>query len=312
MWKQVNYRNKIILLPVLGIAKSIVNPFPMSQFLTSHALNNSLEEIIRNARKKLIIVSPYIKLHKRYKDTLTERIKDSKLRIYLVFREKKGDRFKNIKDIDLEFFKGFPNIQICINRNIHAKFYANENQSLLTSMNMYDYSQKINIEFGILYHSGNHPYLPKEQAKLNLDIKKKVCKLISESEIIWGSKDTNPLVLFPEIGSDKPIDQIGDEKGGQMLHEPNPFDDEEQGYCIRTGKPIKFNLGKPYCNAAYETWKQFSNRDYEEKYCHFSGEKSDGKTSHNKPVLLKNWAAALEKYPHLINKTANKKVVRVY
>lgn len=32
--------------------------------------------------------------------------------------------------------------------------------------------------------------------------------------------------------------------------------------------------------------------DYKEKYCHFSGEPSNGETSVNKPILKKNWKKA--------------------
>ena len=36
--------------------------------------------------------------------------------------------------------------------------------------------------------------------------------------------------------------------------------------------------------------------DYLEKYCHFSGEPSNGETSFNKPILKKNWKKAKAKF----------------
>lgn len=51
------------------------------------------------------------------------------------------------------------------------------------------------------------------------------------------------------------------------------------GYCIRTGEEIPFNLKRPYCSKAFNTWSQFGNEDYQEKYCHFSGEESHGATT---------------------------------
>ncbi|HKG06835.1 MAG TPA: hypothetical protein VKB19_10280 [Pedobacter sp.] len=65
-----------------------------------------------------------------------------------------------------------------------------------------------------------------------------------------------------------------------------------KGYCIRTGVPIPFNAIRPYCDEAYKSWANYSNSDYKEKYCHFSGESSNGATSLNKPILKKNWAAS--------------------
>lgn len=36
--------------------------------------------------------------------------------------------------------------------------------------------------------------------------------------------------------------------------------------------------------------------NYPEKYCHFSGDKSNGKTSKIKPILGKYWKVAKEKH----------------
>lgn len=47
-------------------------------------------------------------------------------------------------------------------------------------------------------------------------------------------------------------------------------------------------------NEAYQSWSKFSNPDYPEKYCHFSGEPSNGETTFARPILKKNWARAKE------------------
>lgn len=57
------------------------------------------------------------------------------------------------------------------------------------------------------------------------------------------------------------------------------------GYCIRTGKPIPFNLNKPMSKEAYDSWCRYKNPDYKEKYCHQTGKESFGKTSMKNPVL---------------------------
>lgn len=73
--------------------------------------------------------------------------------------------------------------------------------------------------------------------------------------------------------------------------------DKLNGYCIRTGKPIPYNPKRPLSNDAYESWSQFSNPDYPEKYCHYSGEPSKGDTSFAKPILYKNWKKAKKMHP---------------
>ncbi|HNG44142.1 MAG TPA: hypothetical protein PK203_20670, partial [Cyclobacteriaceae bacterium] len=74
----------------------------------------------------------------------------------------------------------------------------------------------------------------------------------------------------------------------------SPILENLMGHCIRTGVQIPFNLERPLSYDAYLTWSQFSNGDYPEKYCHFSGEPSNGETSFNYPILKKNWQRAKE------------------
>ena len=69
---------------------------------------------------------------------------------------------------------------------------------------------------------------------------------------------------------------------------------KQKGYCIRTGVEMPFNVEKPLSYEAFKEWNKYANVDYAEKYCHFSGEKSDGQTSVSKPILNKNWKKAKE------------------
>ena len=48
------------------------------------------------------------------------------------------------------------------------------------------------------------------------------------------------------------------------------------------------------CDTAFQSWKKFSNNEYPEKYCHFSGELSNGETTFSRPILRKNWTKAKE------------------
>lgn len=60
---------------------------------------------------------------------------------------------KSMKQEDFNFFKEFPNIQIRYERRLHAKYYANETSAILSSMNLYTYSQDNNIEAGVMTKS---------------------------------------------------------------------------------------------------------------------------------------------------------------
>jgi len=70
---------------------------------------------------------------------------------------------------------------------------------------------------------------------------------------------------------------------------------EEQkhyGFCIRSGTEISFNPKRPYGRYAYNSWVENDRRETSERFCHFTGEKSNGETSFTKPVLRKNWDQA--------------------
>lgn len=72
------------------------------------------------------------------------------LEIIVVFGKNEDDISKSMSQEDFNFFKEFPNIEIRYEKRLHAKYFANEENAILTSMNLYGYSQDNNIEFGIL------------------------------------------------------------------------------------------------------------------------------------------------------------------
>ena len=69
-----------------------------------------------------------------------------------------------------------------------------------------------------------------------------------------------------------------------------------KGFCVRTGVEIPFNIEKPLSYEAYKLWSKDGDKDHHEKFCHFSGEPSNGETSVSKPILKKNWKKAKETF----------------
>ena len=83
---------------------------------------------------------------------------------------------------------------------------------------------------------------------------------------------------------DFPIDL---ELGSEQTERPtrNDIENPTEGYCIRTGEKIPYNLAKPFTNQAYRNWASFRNHSYPENYCHKTGKPSNGKTSMRNPIL---------------------------
>lgn len=122
----------------------------MAKFLTGEDLSETVYDVLFEAKKSLMIISPFIKLDNYFKKEIFDKHKqNSELHILLAFGKNEHDPSKSFKNEDLEYFKEFPNITIVYVPNLHAKYYANENEGVITSMNLYDYSFKNNVEFGV-------------------------------------------------------------------------------------------------------------------------------------------------------------------
>lgn len=211
-----------------------------------------------------------------------------------------------MKQDDFIFFKDFPNIEIRYERRLHAKYYANEKAAILTSMNLYSFSQDNNIEAGAMTKS---PLLIGDSFdKQAWDY---FSRVIEQSDLLFNKTPQYESAMLgltkkyteSKIEVDKLSEFFADR---QKFETANRKDIREKkkpetssqttaisfGYCIRTGKQIPFNVKRPLSDEAYQSWAKFGNKDYVEKYCHFSGEPSNGQTSVNRPILSKNWEKA--------------------
>ena len=121
----------------------------MAKFLTGNQLNFEIEELFRKAKSQIILISPYIKLHDRYASTLRTIMDNWQIEVIIVFGKNELDLSRSMKQEDFNFFKEFPFIEIRYEKRLHAKYYANESTAILTSMNLYNYSQDNNIEAGV-------------------------------------------------------------------------------------------------------------------------------------------------------------------
>ena len=271
----------------------------MAQFLKGNDLNAAIGKIFENAEDKLILISPYIKLHHRYTDELKFKVKNDKLEIVIVFGKNEKDITKSLTADDLNFFKQFPNIQIRYEKRLHAKFYANETTQILTSMNLYDYSQDENIEVGVKTEfnilSNIASQLISREMSVDQDAWLYFNKVIENSELLFENKpkyETTMLGLSKKyIDITNKVDKISEHFSKtyptKSVASKTSYSKSElvEGYCIRTAEKIPFNLEKPYSDKAYKSWAQYKNPNYKEKFCHKTGKPSDGKTSMANPIL---------------------------
>ena len=164
------------------------------------------------------------------------------------------------------------NIRTSFREYLHAKCYMNEHHALITSMNLYEFSQQNNDEMGILVSAEEDPELYreiKEDAERILQLSKEVTISVTEVNNLSRDQPDSPVRSKPR---GEPA------SGGQRTALP------EDGFCLRCGTEIPCDPERPYCDSHYRTWARFKNKNFEEKRCHTCG--ADHATSMAKPLCL--------------------------
>jgi len=271
----------------------------MAEFVKGSKLNSEIESLFENATKSIVIISPYIKLHSRFIEILKCKKEDPNIEITIVFGKNEKKIHESIHEEDVKFLAEFPNISIKYEPRLHAKYYSNETTSILSSMNLYDYSQNNNIEFGIVTKTSLFGSIAGNTTNtLDEEAYDYFTKVIEKSKYYYKKVPKFEKKLFgiskKYIESEVEIDSIFDifknkpKKGTKPIFK-EIYTSKKIGYCIRTGEEIEYNIKMPFSPKAYRSWGKFKNEEYPEKYCHYSGEKSNGETSFSKPILKKNW-----------------------
>jgi hypothetical protein len=254
----------------------------MAKFIKGFDLNNCIENLLRDATTQLWIISPYIKLHHRYKDCLKSHFDKDRLEIILVFGKNEGEMQKSLPKEEIDFFMNFPNIEIRYEKRLHAKFYANDSCSILTSMNLYDYSQDNNIEAGILMESSLNPF--RSVGNLDSQSMEYFDEVIKNSELLLKKE---PQYVSGRLGIGKKFEKsiITINKIDSLVRykaeviKPIKI---TKGICIRCGVDIPLKPTVPYCKECYNIWKKANDKNHQEKYCHICGDVT--RTSLNFPA----------------------------
>lgn len=140
----------------------------MAKFLNSSGTTYHLEELIKNASDRLIIISPYLKLNERIKELLEDR---NRLKIDIRIVYGKND----LHPEEINWLKNLTFIRTSFCKNLHAKCYLNENECIITSLNLYEFSQVNNNEMGVLIYRN-------EDSKLYADTYEEAQRIIRISD----------------------------------------------------------------------------------------------------------------------------------
>ena len=102
-----------------------------------------------------MIISPFLRVNERVKELLEDKNR-LKIDVRVIYGK------NELRPEENNWLESMDSIRTSFCNNLHAKCYLNENEALLTSMNLYEFSQINNNEMGILVSREEEPDLYKE------------------------------------------------------------------------------------------------------------------------------------------------------
>lgn len=180
----------------------------MAKFLNTSGTNYHLEELIKSTNDKLILISPFLKISNRIKELLEDKNR-MKIDIRIVYGK------IEMKNEEINWLKELSFIRTSFCENLHAKCYMNEKMCIVTSMNLYDFSQINNNEMGILIKRDEDQELyndTKEEAeriiRISDEVRMSIEKIEKENEEEHDKLTTSKLALKLKIKTDELIEKL--------------------------------------------------------------------------------------------------------
>ena len=215
----------------------------MAKFLDTTGVSYHLQQLINNANEKLILISPYLKLNERLKQSLEDKDR-MKIDVRIIYGK------SELQPAENNWLKSLRSIRTSFCQNLHAKCYLSENGAIITSMNLYDFSQINNNEMGV--------YIDKtEDEPLYADVYTEAMRLVRISDEIKIS-----------------VAKVPKDSKKTTKHASSAVS-IVSGSCIRCGEKIKLNPMSPYCLKCYKSWQKYENEEHQEKYCHICGKPNE-------------------------------------
>jgi len=152
------------------------NGATMAKFLNTSATNYFLEELIKSAKDRLILISPFLRLNDRIKELLEDKNR-LKIDVRVVYGK------SELQPGEISWLTELSYLRTSYCKNLHAKCYLNEELCIITSLNLYEFSQINNNEMGVLIRRS-------EDAELYKDAYEEAQRIIRISDEVRISVET--------------------------------------------------------------------------------------------------------------------------
>lgn len=180
----------------------------MAKFLNTSATNYFLEELIKGASDRLILISPFLKLNDRVKELLVDKNR-LKIDVRIVYGK------NELQPEEINWLKELTFIRTSFCKNLHAKCYLNEESCIITSLNLYEFSQVNNNEMGIAINRTDDAELYREA----YDEAQRIIRISDEVRMSLEkvSKDASVKASVKSESPDADADKLTTSKLGKKL-----------------------------------------------------------------------------------------------
>tara|TARA_R100001143_G_scaffold4976_2_gene7992 strand:+ start:2698 stop:3534 length:837 start_codon:yes stop_codon:yes gene_type:complete len=206
----------------------------VAKFLNTSATNYYLEEMIKTAKDRLILISPFLRLNERIKELLEDKDR-LKIDVRIVYGK------SELQPEEVNWLKGLSYIRTSFCKNLHAKCYLNEESCIITSLNLYEFSQVNNNEMGIFIDRQN-------DTDLYRDAYEEAQRIIRISDEVRISLEVVAKDSEPAAETDDSVNKLTSSKMAQKLGLKTPEFLEKllsQGLLeLRDGKNYLTEKGK--------------------------------------------------------------------
>ena len=182
----------------------------MAKFLNTSGTNYFLEELIKDAQDRLILISPFLKLNDRMKELLADKNR-LKIDVRIVYGK------SELQPQEIEWLRGLTFIRTSFCKNLHAKCYMNEELCIVTSLNLYEFSQVNNNEMGILIRRSEDGELYKDVAEEAQRIIRISDEVRISLERVSSEPASQPQVKAEDETEDSRADKLTSSKFAQKI-----------------------------------------------------------------------------------------------
>jgi polyhydroxyalkanoate synthesis regulator phasin len=181
----------------------------MAKFLNTSGTNFFLEELIKNAKERLILISSYLRLNDRIKELLEDKDR-LKIDIRIVYGK------SDLHPDEIKWMQKLDYVRVSFCKNLHAKCYINESECIISSLNLYEFSQVNNNEMGILvrkyednevfkdaYEEAQRIIRISDEVRITLD------EVKAEASPVLEIKESEEEIIFTKLTTAKLAAKVG-------------------------------------------------------------------------------------------------------